>query len=531
MHLNFITVFRLCKQLQIALILFVLILKPFTSSSQTVLAAGDLAITGFTTSSSNDAMSFVVLKELDCGTTFTVTDNNWRTSTSAWYCSNDEFGIGFTCTSIIPAGTKVYIEVNPICCLSITPFGTMTFTNLGNPWGTNTGFNSGGDNCFIVQGTYASPTFIFGLRHSGTFASGGDCSAKDNTGLPAGLTLGSTAVEMASSQNFWRYNCAVTASTSAALLTAIGTQSNWASSSGGPCNFTVTNASYNASGALSVSGAGCGCQAGCNETTIGGPNCGAGQTGNCTAGSLTVTTDISVPSGCTYIVTATTRLWSGAPYNCGSGSGADSDNKLKVDVPAGAKGFQTGASDGEIDDFYQLTGAGTIRVTGIMNRADEVVLYRIFTSPCGTCGAFVLPIELSRFNAEIKDKNVQLTWATESEHNNDYFTIERSADAATWEDVIKIKSKGNSQSQMMYATLDTSPLSGVSYYRLKQTDYDGQYKYSDIVAVDLGNKQSRKVIRTVNMFGQETQENASGLLIQIYDNGDVEKVYKNGSEQ
>lgn len=94
-----------------------------------------------------------------------------------------------------------------------------------------------------------------------------------------------------------------------------------------------------------------------------------------------------------------------------------------------------------------------------------------------------MPIELLSFNAIYDDGDVLLNWATASETNNDYFTIERSIDANFFEPIIIIKGAGNSNKKIDYSTIDNNPPLGTIYYRLKQTDFDGSYKNSDIVGV------------------------------------------------
>lgn len=94
-----------------------------------------------------------------------------------------------------------------------------------------------------------------------------------------------------------------------------------------------------------------------------------------------------------------------------------------------------------------------------------------------------LPIELLHFNAVSLNDYVQLNWVTATETNNNYFTVERAADGKTFEELTKIRGAGNSCQTLTYETKDFRPLIGQSYYRLRQTDYDGQYTYSNIVAV------------------------------------------------
>jgi hypothetical protein len=98
-----------------------------------------------------------------------------------------------------------------------------------------------------------------------------------------------------------------------------------------------------------------------------------------------------------------------------------------------------------------------------------------------------LPIRLIDFTAHKNGETVDIKWSTASETNNDYFTIERSDDGINFEKVITAGGAGNSSSLISYGKVDFTPLEGVSYYRLKQTDFDGQYKYSHIVAVNYFN--------------------------------------------
>jgi hypothetical protein len=100
----------------------------------------------------------------------------------------------------------------------------------------------------------------------------------------------------------------------------------------------------------------------------------------------------------------------------------------------------------------------------------------------GYC-ASLMPVELLYFSGVNINGIVQLNWATASERNNNYFTIERSQNAADFEPLTTVKGAGNSSSTLYYQTVDEKPLPGVSYYRLKQTDFDGAYVYYNIVSV------------------------------------------------
>ena len=78
--------------------------------------------------------------------------------------------------------------------------------------------------------------------------------------------------------------------------------------------------------------------------------------------------------------------------------------------------------------------------------------------------------------------NVQITWKTATETNNDFFTVEKS-NGTDFKEVAKLEGKGNSAIENTYSVIDDTPFSGTSYYRLKQTDLDGQSTYSKAVAV------------------------------------------------
>ena len=102
----------------------------------------------------------------------------------------------------------------------------------------------------------------------------------------------------------------------------------------------------------------------------------------------------------------------------------------------------------------------------------------------GFSGGGSLPIELIDFNAIMNEDRVEITWTTASEINNDYFIVERSEDALDWIEVIKISGAGHSVSIIDYFEIDKEPLSGLSYYRLTQVDFDGEQETFNIIPVE-----------------------------------------------
>ncbi len=109
-----------------------------------------------------------------------------------------------------------------------------------------------------------------------------------------------------------------------------------------------------------------------------------------------------------------------------------------------------------------------------------------------------LPVELISFTASFNSSNtVDVKWTTASETNNDYFTVERSADGMRFDKINQTDGAGNSSSVLNYSTTDYTPLSGVSYYRLRQTDFDGNEEFSQIVSVEK-NATDFEIINTVH---------------------------------
>ncbi len=96
-----------------------------------------------------------------------------------------------------------------------------------------------------------------------------------------------------------------------------------------------------------------------------------------------------------------------------------------------------------------------------------------------------LPIGLEFFNATQNRKEVNIQWATSTEINNDHFNIERSADGGNFQSIQQLAGAGNSTISLHYGAVDKNPIEGTSYYRLKQTDYDGRFTYSEIKSVNM----------------------------------------------
>ena len=96
-----------------------------------------------------------------------------------------------------------------------------------------------------------------------------------------------------------------------------------------------------------------------------------------------------------------------------------------------------------------------------------------------------LPVELISFTGQVLNDHVKLNWVTASELNNDFFTLQRSIDGAEFESIAEIDGAGTIQTATEYEYLDINPLPNLSYYRLRQTDFDKKFTYSKVIAVNV----------------------------------------------
>ncbi len=98
----------------------------------------------------------------------------------------------------------------------------------------------------------------------------------------------------------------------------------------------------------------------------------------------------------------------------------------------------------------------------------------------------VLPVEILSFDGESYNGYNELTWTTESELNNDYFVVEYSnTGTEPFIELGRVDGAGNSNTLLNYSFTDKNkPLSDLTYYRLKQIDFDGKFTYSDIIALE-----------------------------------------------
>lgn len=158
-----------------------------------------------------------------------------------------------------------------------------------------------------------------------------------------------------------------------------------------------------------------------------------------------------------------------------------------------------------IDGNFQITnsavinGNGTIKVYGTLDNKGTIFGCNLpdaqccSGAPCQLSGS-ALPIELMDFYATHYGNVVVLNWTTATEINNDYFDVERSSDKVNYIPVIRADGAGMSTTALYYTAEDKNPiLYKTSYYRLKQTDFDGISSFSEVVYANYNSNDSLKI--------------------------------------
>lgn len=123
-----------------------------------------------------------------------------------------------------------------------------------------------------------------------------------------------------------------------------------------------------------------------------------------------------------------------------------------------------------------ITGSCAGAVAGTVT-SDPLTAFSPFTFGSKTLAVNPLPVELISFSGENVGSENILRWVTLSETNNDFFTLERSLNGYTFETIATVDGNGNTTTRIDYYSVDRNPVEGINYYRLKQTDFNGDTKY------------------------------------------------------
>ncbi|MFT3886219.1 MAG: hypothetical protein QM724_12565 [Flavobacteriales bacterium] len=172
---------------------------------------------------------------------------------------------------------------------------------------------------------------------------------------------------------------------------------------------------------------------------------------------------------------------SGGNYLTGCGNGA-------IDFSEGAGG------DGWVAPFNAQAGDIFILYVDNYERNGQQFSLTWSLSPGSSLDCTTLPVELLSIEATVNGTSVDVTWATATERNSDRFEVERSADNERFAAIGEVAAAGDTQHRSDYLFTDLAPVNGANYYRLRQVDRDGSYKFSPVAVTVFGRDMERPVL-------------------------------------
>jgi len=164
------------------------------------------------------------------------------------------------------------------------------------------------------------------------------------------------------------------------------------------------------------------------------------------------------------------------------------NNELIYGASIGASGVLTkgagftlrSAANSNIIEDKNAAAIGANSATFTIASGDWVAQMATFIS---TGSSIILPVDFMSFTGRCNNNQVVLNWSTANEMNNNYFTIEKSMNEILWQPIGTVKSAGNSAIRQDYSFIPDENNEGISYFRIKQTDLDGKFKYSEVISV------------------------------------------------
>ncbi len=218
--------------------------------------------------------------------------------------------------------------------------------------------------------------------------------------------------------------------------------------------------------------------------------------GPTTGGSMSVSyndatsnTNVAIVDGASIVVVRKDLNWAVSTNGIGNGT-------YNLQVQGTGFGLIGAVSDLRLTLVNSVTGVagvnGGTTLNPQINRTGLTLANLTNTFYVGSINSVntPLPITLISFNAYPDNGEVKLEWSTASETDNAFFTVQKSTNGQGWETVQKVLGSGTTRGIENYTAYDLSPYSGISYYRLMQTDIDGKQSFSPIISINLGNKEA-----------------------------------------
>jgi hypothetical protein len=180
----------------------------------------------------------------------------------------------------------------------------------------------------------------------------------------------------------------------------------------------------------------------------------------------------------------------------------------------------------------ELVGEGFVfqvvdghQYTWILNAETSGQFCQGFSTICPYwIGLNPLFIELKVLEAAVVGNSVVISWITLSESNSHYFTLLKSSGFDDFIPIGKVNASGYSNNELSYSFTDDQPYTGVSYYKLVETDLNGYSTEFPVISVAYTNSSKYKVY---DIMGNPSSITTNGLKIIVYENGNHTYKYIN----
>lgn len=187
----------------------------------------------------------------------------------------------------------------------------------------------------------------------------------------------------------------------------------------------------------------------------------------------------------------------------------DANKVTNYSIANGASQLLT-ASWPKTGNYTWTNTAGTGRTVNVTPPNNSTTNYTVtdeygcVTDQFSVTTSGTLPVSILKYDVVLQNKTVTVSWSTSTEANNDYFTIERSANGVDFTAIGTVDGAGNSNETKNYSFIDGQPLPGTSFYRLSQTNFDAQKQYVGVKRIDN---------RNINTFDVKVLSGYTGRLV------------------
>lgn len=195
----------------------------------------------------------------------------------------------------------------------------------------------------------------------------------------------------------------------------------------------------------------------------------------------------------------------------------DTNNRI---VESNLKAIRWNTKNSTWNDYFPAGQIDSITNSYSVDEVADTNFYKWWTLVSKINSSYTLPITLLDFKAECDYGKTKIIWSTASEKNNQFFTIESSVDGFKWEEIAIIESDKTTDVKKDYSYLDNSINSKLTYYKLKQTDINGNFTYSEIIknTCDIEEENNLQVYPNPSTGVLNFNKDLSGKILTVQNN-------------